>query len=180
MPVRPLTLDDWPAVWPLIHGFGTDRSEEETRSLYAGLLEDPRWIALGYDDQGLRGYAVVQDYGPHLRAGRRHHGRLHDLYVHPDHRRTGVGRALMSAVTDWASTRVRYLEWQAHHERAAPFYEHLGHHGDPCPQPTYPTFELEFPATAAERRRAVLREPIGPPDGVDIAAELSRSRDDER
>jgi GNAT superfamily N-acetyltransferase len=107
-------------------------------------VADPRWVALGYDDGGLLGYAVVQDYGPHLRAGRRHHGRLHDLYVDPEHRRTGVGRALMEAVAEWASTRVRHLEWQAHFERAAPFYEQLGHRGEPCPQPEYPTFEIEF------------------------------------
>ncbi|MEJ1107133.1 MULTISPECIES: GNAT family N-acetyltransferase [unclassified Kribbella] len=178
MSVRRLTLDDWPALWPLLQGFGTGLTEGETRSLYAELVDDPRWVALGYEDHGLHGYAVVQDYGPHLRAGRRHQGRLHDLYVHPDHRRTGVGRALMSAVTDWASTRVHYLEWQAHHERAAPFYEHLGHPGTPCPQPDYPTFELEF--TTAGARRAVLRQPLGQPDGVDVAAEISRSRADER
>jgi GNAT superfamily N-acetyltransferase len=147
MPVRRLTLDDWPTLWPLVHGFGTELSEQDSRSLYAELVEDPRWVALGYDDHGLLGYAVAQDYGPRLRGGRRHQGRLHDLYVHPDQRRTGVGRALMSAVIDWAATRIHYLEWQAHHERAAPFYESLGYNGLPCPQPDYPTFEIEFPGS---------------------------------
>jgi hypothetical protein len=33
---------------------------------------------------------------------------------------------------------------------------------------------------AAEMRRAVLRMPLGESDGVNIAEELSRSRDDER
>ncbi|MFI5620429.1 hypothetical protein [Streptomyces sp. NPDC051567] len=33
---------------------------------------------------------------------------------------------------------------------------------------------------AAALRRAVLRMPLGEPDGIDIAAELSRSREDER
>ncbi|MFI5985393.1 hypothetical protein ACIBEA_31610 [Streptomyces sp. NPDC051555] len=33
---------------------------------------------------------------------------------------------------------------------------------------------------AAALRRAVLRMPLGDPDGIDIAAELSRSREDER
>ncbi|MBT2455897.1 hypothetical protein [Streptomyces sp. ISL-86] len=33
---------------------------------------------------------------------------------------------------------------------------------------------------AAELRRAVLRMPLGDPDGVDVAAELARSREDER
>ena len=33
---------------------------------------------------------------------------------------------------------------------------------------------------AAEMRRAVLRLPLGEPDGVDVGAELSRDRDGER
>ncbi|MEV0793552.1 hypothetical protein [Kribbella sp. NPDC050459] len=33
---------------------------------------------------------------------------------------------------------------------------------------------------AAELRRAVLRMPLGDPDGIDVAAELSRDRDAER
>lgn len=33
---------------------------------------------------------------------------------------------------------------------------------------------------AAAMRRAVLRMPLGEPDGVDIAAEIARSREDER
>jgi len=33
---------------------------------------------------------------------------------------------------------------------------------------------------AAEMRRAVLRLPLGPPDGTDVAAELARARDEER
>jgi hypothetical protein len=52
----------------------------------------------------------------------------------------------VSAVTEWAAERVRYLEWQAHHERSAPFYERLGYSGQPCPQPDYPTFEIDFSA----------------------------------
>lgn len=145
MGVRELTLDDWAALWPLVKGFGTEFSEAESRGFFAGLARDPRWVALGYDDGGeLIGYAAVQNYGTHLRGGPRHHARLHDLYVIPERRRTGAGRALMEAVADWASSRVRYLEWQAHHERAAPFYEQLGYRGQPCPQPDYPTFEIEF------------------------------------
>ncbi|MGH3406945.1 MAG: hypothetical protein ACRDRJ_31235 [Streptosporangiaceae bacterium] len=33
---------------------------------------------------------------------------------------------------------------------------------------------------AAEMRRAVLRVPLGEPDGVNVADELARSREDER
>jgi GNAT superfamily N-acetyltransferase len=148
MGVRVVTLADWVGFWPLVKGFGTAFSEGESRGFFAELVADPRWVALGYDDGGLVGYAAVQDYGTHLRGGSRHHGRLHDLYVVPERRGAGIGRALMDGAVEWASTRVRYLEWQAHHERSAPFYEALGYRGQPCPQPDYPTFEIDFKASA--------------------------------
>lgn len=69
---------------------------------------------------------------------------MHDLFVVPQARRQGGGRALMQEAVTWAGGRVRYLEWQAHETRAAPFYERLGYHGEACPQPDYRTFELTF------------------------------------
>jgi len=122
------------------------RPEHAHRDRYADLVHDPRSVVLGaVDDAELVGYAAVQDYGPHLRAGDDHRvARLHDLDVRPDRRRRGSGRVLMDAVKEWAGARVRYLEWQAHIDRAAPFYERIGYHGDPCPQPDYPTFLLDF------------------------------------
>jgi GNAT superfamily N-acetyltransferase len=146
--IRPLTAADWPAFWPLLKDMGTDDEEHTARPRYDTLVQDPRWGVLGATDNGvLLGYAAVQDYGPHLRLGNLHRiGRLHDLYVHPDHRRRGMGRALMDGAAAWAATRVRYLEWQAGHSTSAPFYERLGYHGDPCPQPEYPTFVIDFRA----------------------------------
>ena len=125
-----------------------DEHPDRQRDRCAGLMDDPRWVVLGaYVDGELTGYAAVQDYGPHLRAGDDHRvARLHDLYVRPDRRRAGVGRALMAAVSQWAGRRVRHLEWQAHGERAAPFYERLGYRGEACPQPEYPTFQVDFRA----------------------------------
>ncbi|SCG60541.1 GNAT family N-acetyltransferase [Micromonospora halophytica] len=145
--VRALTAADWPALWPMLRDMGVnDQPPEAQRDRYLLLLADPRWAILGAEADGeLLGYAAAQDHGPHLRAGDDHRtARLHDLYVSPHRRRGGVGRTLLAAVRDWATGRVRHLEWQAHHERAAPFYECLGHHGDPCPQPDYPTFHLDL------------------------------------
>ncbi|ADB35819.1 GCN5-related N-acetyltransferase [Kribbella flavida DSM 17836] len=148
MPVRRLTPADWSDLWPLVQGFGTDQTESDAGDIYAELLADQRWLILGYAEPGGRliGYAAAQNYGPHLRAGRRNQGRLHDLYVHPTKRSTGVGRALVAAVVEWAEGQVRWLEWQAHEDRAAPFYERLGYRGVRCPQPEYPTFEIDFGA----------------------------------
>lgn len=110
------------------------------------MLGDQAWGLFGAEVEGnLVGYAAVQDYGPHWRTGDHHRiARFHDLQVAPGQRRQGAGRALVEAVVAWAERRVRHLEWQAHHERAAGFYERLGYRGQPCPQPDYPTFEITF------------------------------------
>ncbi|MEV5764443.1 GNAT family N-acetyltransferase [Micromonospora sp. NPDC052213] len=149
--IRSLIADDWPRLWPMLKDMGVNGEHPDAqRERYVQLVADPRWVILGADADGeLAGYAAVQDHGPHLRSGDDHRvARLHDLYVRPDLRLGGVGRALMTVVSRWARQRVRYLEWQAHRERAAPFYERLGYQGEPCPQPDYPTFEIDFRSTS--------------------------------
>ncbi|WP_375429677.1 GNAT family N-acetyltransferase [uncultured Friedmanniella sp.] len=144
---RRLTSADWPQLWPFLLEMGTTGDEIDVRDRFAALIADPRWLLLGAASPAstLLGYAAAQDHGPHLRHGDLHRtARLHDLFVSRDARRQGVGRALMSTVAEWAAERVRYLEWQAHETRSAPFYERLGHRGEACPQPDYPTFEIDF------------------------------------
>jgi GNAT superfamily N-acetyltransferase len=146
---RQLQGGDWPAFWPMLRDMGTDDQEGTARKRYESLLQDPRWAVLGAaDGSRLVGYAAVQDYGPHLRVGDQHRtARLHDLYVRPNDRGRGVGRVLMEAVKGWAVERVRYVEWQAGQATSAPFYERLGYRGEPCPQPEYPTFVIDFDET---------------------------------
>lgn len=138
--------NDWAALWPMLRGMGTDDDEPTARRRCLELLGDPRWAVFGVGLSGrLVGYAAAQDYGPHFRYGDAHRlARLHDVYVDPAARRRGAGRALMDAVTAWAAEHVRYLEWQAGRDTAAPFYERLGYRGEPCPQPDYPTFVIDF------------------------------------
>jgi len=126
-------------------GVRDDEASAQTRFLR--LADDPAWlIVVAGEGTRLLGYAAAQDHGDHLRAGKEGRvARLHDVYVAPDARHTGVGRLLMEAVVRWASTRVRYLQWQAHESESAPFYERLGYRGDPCLQPEYPEFEVTFP-----------------------------------
>lgn len=144
--IRRVRPDDWPAFWPLLVAMGTDDAEPTARSRFRTLLDDPLWLILVADHGGgLLGYAAAQDRGTHLRYGDVHRmARLHDLFVSEDRRRGGVGRALLEEVRTWASTRVRYLEWQAHESRSAPFYERLGYVGVACLQPDYPTFVIDF------------------------------------
>lgn len=62
----------------------------------------------------------VDPYGNDPRAGRVRH-----LYVAPSFRRLGVGRALMSAITEDAGKAFDHLNTRAP-EAAFGFYEHLG------------------------------------------------------
>lgn len=142
----PLTLADWPALWPMLLAMGTASAEPAARARFERLSRDPCWFLVGCRGDGRPlGYAAAQNYGGHLRTGDDHRtARLHDLYVDPAVRGQGLGRSLMAAVVEWAGGRVRYLEWQAHETRSAPFYASLGYRGDPCPHPEYPTFEIDF------------------------------------
>lgn len=145
--VKTLTGEDWDAFWPMLKDMGTDDDAATARPRFLALVEDPRWGVLGIvRDDELFGYAAIQDLGPHLRLGDLHRmARLHDLYVVPSARRDGVGSELMRGVQAWTAQRARYLEWQAS-PQLAPFYEQLGHHGEPCPQPDYPTYNIDFRA----------------------------------
>ncbi len=125
---------------------GVPDQEQDCLERFEVTVEDPNWLVLvAARGERLIGYAAVQDYGDHLRCGKRGRvARLHDLFVTPEERWTGVGRALMDEAVEWARGRVGYLQWQAHETRSAPFYERLGFRGQPCPQPDYPEFEVTF------------------------------------
>lgn len=142
--IRPAQAVDYDDLRPLID---PRDPEPQARELFVQLLGDERWaIIAAYKNDRAIGYAAAQDYGPHLRHGDFHRAvRLHDLIIAEPERRQGVGTRLLHAAIDWARDRgARYIEWQAHETRAAPFYTKLGYTGVACPQPDYPTFEVEL------------------------------------
>ncbi len=143
---RPARPEDWAQTWPLMQAMGTREPVDQVERRYRAALDDPFWcVVVAEVDHELLGYAVAQDYGDHLRGGFDGRiARLHDVFVAPGRRHQGAGRALVDAVRTWAAGRVRYLQWQAHESRAAPFYQRLGYQGAPCPQPDYPEFEIDF------------------------------------
>ncbi|MEJ7744623.1 MAG: GNAT family N-acetyltransferase [Nocardioidaceae bacterium] len=144
--LRSAARGDWAQFWPLLAEMGVPDQEQDCLERFEVTVEDPNWLVLvAARGERLIGYAAVQDYGDHLRCGKRGRvARLHDLFVAPEERWTGVGRALMDEAVEWARGRVGYLQWQAHETRSAPFYERLGFRGQPCPQPDYPEFEVTF------------------------------------
>jgi GNAT superfamily N-acetyltransferase len=57
---------------------------------------------------------------------------IEDLYVRPEARRRGVGRALLDAVEERCASRgVSYVEVQVEDEEAAAFYSALGYEPEP-------------------------------------------------
>jgi GNAT superfamily N-acetyltransferase len=57
---------------------------------------------------------------------------IEDLYVRPDARRQGIGRALLEAVEDRCASRgVSYVEAQVEDEEAAAFYSAFGYEEEP-------------------------------------------------
>ncbi len=142
--IRPAVYADRDKILPLLHGMGGIDTDDKAKTRFAQLIErSDHYLPVAIYNGELVGYAWVQDYGPHLRSGNRT-ARLHDLFVHPDYRKLSVGTALFVAIRTWAEQAgIRYLEWQAR-QTALGFYERLGYRGDPCPQPDYPFFEIEF------------------------------------
>jgi GNAT superfamily N-acetyltransferase len=141
--IRPVLLADYDDLRPLIDPHDP---EPKARRLFAQLVDDDSWAIIGaYRDERVVGYVAVQDYGPHLRHGDFHRTiRMHDLIVTESVRGHGAGTQLLNAAIEWARGRGRYVEWQAHETRAAPFYTKLGYTGVACPQPDYPTFTVDL------------------------------------
>jgi len=150
--IRPAKPEEWGAILPLFQAMG-GQCDEAARQRFARITQsDDHYLPVAVDDSHHIGYGWAQDYGPHLRTGDRT-ARLHDLFVPTSQRKRGIGTALFAAIRAWAEGRgVRYLEWQASHA-AVPFYERLGYTGNPCPQPEYPFFEIEFPGDCGEPLR---------------------------
>jgi GNAT superfamily N-acetyltransferase len=146
--IRPAREGDAGALWPLLEAMGlTDSAAAAQGRLRALAGGADHYLPVAWAGTTPVGYAWAQDYGPHLRTGQRA-ARLHDLFVTPAWRRRGAGAALLVATVAWAGgAGIRWLEWQAS-AGAIPFYERLGYSGDPCPDPTHPFFEIEFPTEA--------------------------------
>jgi GNAT superfamily N-acetyltransferase len=144
--IRSACSADISHLWPLLRDMGHTDAETRVAQRFSALLDVPdHFLPLALVQHDIVGYAWAQDYGPHLRSGKRT-ARLHDLYVAPAWRQHGAGRQLFNTVRSWCEGRaVAWLQWQAS-EQAVTFYARLGLAGDPCPDPTHPFYEIIFAA----------------------------------
>ena len=119
---------------------------EDFHSRFASVVSDATWcVAVAHSHGRLLGYGLAQDFGPGLRATFTT-GRVHDLFVDPDARRTGTGKALMDFIFGWARARPQpmVLDWQAS-PTAVAFYEALGFAADRVGDfPDCPGFTLDL------------------------------------
>lgn len=145
--VRPLTAGDFEQVRPMLIDMRFVDDEQALAERFPGFCLHPDWSLMGaFEGETLLGYAALQDYGPHLRAGNTHRtAKLHDLYTTPSARRRGVGRTLMQAAEAWAQARgLRYLFWYANLREATPAYIGMGYTAGEEVQEGYRFFEIDF------------------------------------
>ena len=147
--VRPARPEDAAEVRRLSISFTPAAQEvppDAFHTRFAQFLADASWcLPVAQARGGLVGYGLAQDFGPGLRATFTT-GRIHDVFVDPDTRLGGTGRALMEFIFDWSRTRPQpmILDWQAN-PLAVGFYEALGFTADRVGDfPAYPGFTLDL------------------------------------
>ena len=142
MEIRRIQKDDFQNASVLLREMGKVE-EEGFHQRFIEIVESTDYLFIGaIHEEQIIGYLLAQDYGIHLRLGKKI-CRLHDLYVLSEYRRTGVARMLMVATAEWCkSVEATWLQWNAS-KQSVEFYEKIG-----CERLTYdedkPEFELEF------------------------------------
>lgn len=134
MIVRPATRSDVPALVGLVHDLADFERAPDAVEMDGGMLADalfcdhPVVFANVADDAGTVLGATVYFRNFSTWTGR--HGiYLEDLYVRPEARGRGVGRALMTALADEARAHgMARIDWSVldWNESAIGFYESLG------------------------------------------------------
>ncbi|PQZ93718.1 GNAT family N-acetyltransferase [Arthrobacter sp. MYb227] len=146
--IRVATAEDAAALFDLANMFtpGLETSVSEFEAHFRSLLKGSSWLVAVAEDGGrLTGYVAAQDYGRGLR-GSFTVGRIHDLFVDPNARESGIGRSLVKFAFEWAKARPlpMILDWQAT-PGSVSFYESLGFEADRVGDfPEYPGFTLDL------------------------------------
>lgn len=125
--VRAATPADAADVWPLARGFATSFTPQRgafEATVEALLSDDRALLLIAEGDARVVGYLLAFTH-PTFFANAPVTW-VEEVMVSPDRRRSGVGTALMSAVTTWSVERgCAYTALAT--RRAKPFYEALGY-----------------------------------------------------
>lgn len=104
MHVRPANLHDAPGIAPLLGQLGYPTSAEAFAARLArlgGSGDDPAWVAVDPDDDAILGFAAGHLFRPYeLDAPV---AELTALVITEHRRRTGAGKALVTAFEEWAT-----------------------------------------------------------------------------
>ena len=145
--IRQAQPGDFPQLRPMFLDMGFVDDETRLEARFAQFCASPSHrLLVAQQPGGLVGYALLHDYGVHLRSGDGHRtAKLEDLYTRPDARRQGVARTQMGAVEAWALAHpVRYVFWYANDREAGPAYRAMGYSAAPSGQEGYDFFEIDL------------------------------------
>jgi GNAT superfamily N-acetyltransferase len=126
--VRPAGLDDRDQIWPLVRQFATSFEPERAAfdaSYDALFARQDTLLAVAEVPTGvIAGYALTSSHLALFANGSV--AWVEELMVAPDHRRSGVGAALMRGAEEWAREQgAAYVALAT--RRAADFYRALGY-----------------------------------------------------
>lgn len=120
--IREATASDLDALWPLVRDFATSFTPERATfdaSFPALQADATMFLRVAESDEALVGYLVATSHVTLFANG--HVCWVEELMVSPQHRRAGVGAALMDAAERWAEERgAAYVSLAT--RRAADFY----------------------------------------------------------
>lgn len=125
--VRPASLDDLDAIWPLAREFATSFSPERApfEDSFERLLADPHALLLVAEVEGdVVGYLLAHRHDTFLANGPV--AWIEEVMVDAARRSGGIGRALMSGAESWsAADGCAYVSLAS--RRAGGFYRALGY-----------------------------------------------------
>lgn len=141
--IRKAESSDWNQLLPLLHEMGKTDSEDGVRERFLRLLDmQEHYIPVAILADNIVGYAWAQDYGYHLRTGKKV-VRMHDMFTDPEHRRSGIGKKLFTAIKVWSSRRnATWLQWNSS-PKVVDFYKKMGLKSIEEDK-DYPFFEVTF------------------------------------
>jgi GNAT superfamily N-acetyltransferase len=125
--VRPATIDDIDAIWPLVSVFATSFTPDRTafaRILPGLMRRDDVLVLVGEVEGEVAGYLLAALHPTFFANGPV--AGVEEVMVAPAHRRSGVGAALMAAAETWADAcGAGYVSLAS--RRAGDFYLALGY-----------------------------------------------------